>query len=187
MKRFALLISALLLASCIMVEDFGAYWNKGVIDPTLAGHWEVVPDPGYPDDMVRYTFVKKGNEYEVHEQEDKKKGVIHHVKSLDVGPYRFFMTKSSDGLSLLRYEANETTLTVYYPKAEPMWKFIKERFPPSPNLIMENDEILGPMTKVKTLNDDIVKIFASVPKNDDYWVWKATLTKTQPKKSSKSH
>jgi hypothetical protein len=43
MKRhFLPIIAFLLLSSCTEVEDFGAYWGKGVVDPALAGTWKSV-------------------------------------------------------------------------------------------------------------------------------------------------
>ena len=45
-------------ASCNSVEDFGSYWDKGTIDPALAGIWSRAPDPGTAPDPGSYAVVK---------------------------------------------------------------------------------------------------------------------------------
>ena len=38
MKKLCLCVAATLaMVSCIPVDDFGTYWDKGVVDPALEG------------------------------------------------------------------------------------------------------------------------------------------------------
>ena len=47
LKRHLLpLVAFLVLSSCTPVEDFGAYWDKGVVDPALEGRWKKIGIPG---------------------------------------------------------------------------------------------------------------------------------------------
>jgi len=45
-QHAVLLVSVLLLCSCTSVENFGAYWDKGFIDPALEGSWKKIGIPG---------------------------------------------------------------------------------------------------------------------------------------------
>ena len=47
MKRLWVFLAAVvLLSSCTSVDDFGSYWDKGVVDPALAGTWKKISLPG---------------------------------------------------------------------------------------------------------------------------------------------
>ena len=47
MKRlFWPILVVLLSVSCIDVEDFAGYWDKGVRDPALEGRWKKIGLPG---------------------------------------------------------------------------------------------------------------------------------------------
>ena len=40
MKRLWLCVAgSLALTSCVFVNDFGTYWDKGFVDPALEGSW----------------------------------------------------------------------------------------------------------------------------------------------------
>jgi hypothetical protein len=45
-KRFWPILAVLLSVSCIDVEDFAGYWDKGVRDPALEGQWKKLGMPG---------------------------------------------------------------------------------------------------------------------------------------------
>lgn len=47
MRRVILaVLTTLLVSSCTTVESFGAYWDKGILDPALEGTWKKVGLPG---------------------------------------------------------------------------------------------------------------------------------------------
>ena len=51
-RRWPSLVIAGLLASCISVDDFGAYWDKGFVDPALTGTWQKADSPVAEPDAV---------------------------------------------------------------------------------------------------------------------------------------
>src|SRR5262245_30884617 len=68
MKRFVLSLVALLaFSACTPVEDFGVYWDKGLVDPALAGSWKKLGLPGAnPSDIPgpdRWRFTRDGSVY----------------------------------------------------------------------------------------------------------------------------
>jgi hypothetical protein len=47
---------------CIPVEDFGEYWQKGIIDQALEGHWKQL-DVEFRSEENYLSFVKSGDHY----------------------------------------------------------------------------------------------------------------------------
>ena len=70
MKKHLLpVVAILLLSSCTTVDDFGAYWDKGFVDPALEGTWKKIGLPGVKLDSIpgsdKLVFVKDGRSYSV--------------------------------------------------------------------------------------------------------------------------
>ena len=61
------LVDFLILAACTEVVDFGVYWDRGTLDPALAGRWKKIGLPGEPinsipgSDLV--VFTNSGTSY----------------------------------------------------------------------------------------------------------------------------
>jgi hypothetical protein len=62
-----LLLTCLVLVSCIDVRDFGVYWKKGTVDPLLKGNWTADKNP---EECI--AFKNTGDSYRLHP--DKKGG-----------------------------------------------------------------------------------------------------------------
>ncbi|MBW8041752.1 MAG: carboxypeptidase regulatory-like domain-containing protein [Planctomycetes bacterium] len=80
---------------CIPVEDFGEYWEKGIIDPALEGHWKQL-DVEFRSEQNYLSFVKSGDHYvcEVSAaffmpQDMPQVGI--RAKTLTAGKYKFLM------------------------------------------------------------------------------------------------
>jgi hypothetical protein len=60
----AIVLSVLIFwsAGCIPVDDLGGYWDKGVIDPALEGHWKQLGMKFRSEDNY-VSFVKSGEHY----------------------------------------------------------------------------------------------------------------------------
>jgi hypothetical protein len=186
MKRLLPLLAVFLLAACIPVEDFGAYWEKARVDPALAGRWENVPDPDQQEEKVAYNFIKEDQDYRVVGYESGEEKGAYRVKTLDAGPYHFFLASGENDRVLLRYEATDKTLTTYNLRSEPAWLFFKEHFPPADDIKLE-EGMPGPTLKIKVLSEDVIKMLAAIPAGELYWDTAAELVRPQGFRSSQQH
>lgn len=92
-----LILAVILLAGCIDVDDLGAYWDKGTVDPVLEGRWKMTPAPGVDTSSSEgdkyYIFKKTGDHYvleeEVDKAEDDNDDML--VKTLESGGHKFMM------------------------------------------------------------------------------------------------
>ncbi|MHC4982855.1 MAG: hypothetical protein ACYTF6_06765 [Planctomycetota bacterium] len=84
----------LLTGTCIPVEDFGEYWEKGTIDAELEGHWKKMGMEFRSQDEY-VSFVKDGSHYRWistrADAPDRPTGRELAAKTLPVGKHRFLM------------------------------------------------------------------------------------------------
>jgi hypothetical protein len=175
---FALLCAAaLLLASCIPVKDFGAYWEKGTADSALFGKWEEVPKDADDKDIGTFDVTDKSGAYQIDsldEEERKKPDYVPLIaKTLTAGPYTFLMVreeKKKDG-DILRYKVEGDTFQEYALKPEPMAMLLKEKYPDVKNIerpeCKENCWFDG--VRIETLDDEVFKILSEIPDTEEYW------------------
>jgi hypothetical protein len=117
----------------IQVKDFGAYWNKGTIDPGLEGSWNGSWIQSEPNRMgeVFLTYTKKGDHYllKVITVEGQMPEVEIEVKSIKLNQYSFGMLKChekntkavkgkksqkpEESNQLERYSIEKDTLNIY--------------------------------------------------------------------------
>ena len=130
------LFAVLLLASCIRVDDFGVYWDQGVVDSALDGTWQKssagVPGSAPATSPAVLTFTRNGSSHtaradsptpiplvvETHERTSQ--GPVQsrpfEARSLRIGAAMFLMLRDSDGRSsgfLEKYDVQGTTLRAY--------------------------------------------------------------------------
>ena len=133
-KRVLPVVALLFLSSCIEVKDFGAYWDKGFLDPALAGSWKMIGIPGQAlddtpgADMLRFT--KEGAFYslqyinpvdrtlaaDVVAQREKDNEASWAVRTLKIGSHLYFMRRPKEGKpdgNLERYEMKGDVLQEY--------------------------------------------------------------------------
>jgi hypothetical protein len=179
MKRLVVACIALLLVSCIQVDDFGDYWDKATVDPSLVGRWNRVSDANEAKTTGdSWTFTVKNGAYEVQTYVKGKPdddGPIAPVKSLTVGPY-MFLAKGPEQGTILRYKVSGDTVTFYVLDPEAAWAYIQKNFPGESSFYRgdpEDDpndpENIGDPVKIKTFNDETAKILSSIPDTDHYW------------------
>src|SRR5437762_8933249 len=60
-------VALLLLTSCTEVKSFGAYWDKGFVDPAVSGRWRKIAEPGFDlsstPGVDTLLFVRNGSSY----------------------------------------------------------------------------------------------------------------------------
>ena len=181
MKKFMLCIAVFCLAACIPVEDFGAYWDKGIVDHALQGTWEeVTSDPAKKGEM-KITEKDGVDFFESLAEEDKKKDREEiTARSLAAGSYTFLMAVDKSDIAtgkdkdhppikgLIRYDVKDGVFRQYTLNDIPMVAFLKEKYPSAKNIevkkFMSSDSV-----EVKTLDDEAFKILSDIPDTGVFW------------------
>jgi len=156
--RFSFFLACLALMSCIQVEDFGVYWDKGLVDPQLYGAW--LPEKENVSECI--AFAKNANDYTLQLGE----GEALTIRSLLVGKHRFMMMKktrdSQDG-QLIRYTVSRDSFDLYQLNPNEEADF-KKRYPHSA-VDIEN----GTAT-IHMLDKEMLDLIEKVADEPNYWV-----------------
>ena len=189
MKRFCVcLLAVLIQAACIGVEDFGAYWNRGVIDPALEGTWKKIGLPGENRDGIpgpdQWRFTKAGSTYtvyainpldptlapDINEQRRKDSEQGETARSLKIGQSVFLMTTAPPGGGkgrLERYRVQGDTLEQYQVLNGRAVDFLKTRHPEAKNIRGNTSE--GTYVVVETFDDEVFQILSEISDDPGYW------------------
>ena len=148
---FVPLVAFLILAACTEVADFGVYWDRGTLDPALAGRWKKSGLPGEPIDSIPgwdlVVFTNAGASYSLQminpvddpaldaderAQRVKDNDVRFEAKTLRLGRRNFLMVRAGDGSgrgAIERYEIKGDLLEEWwlYPAAAEEWLEAKHR------------------------------------------------------------
>jgi hypothetical protein len=188
MKRLWLcLVAMLALASCINVEDFSVYWDKGVIDPTLAGTWKKVAPPGENPSNIPgpdvWRFTRDAGSYAVQfiepidpkatpDEIERLKADNEHrfsARTLAVGKSRFLMLRDPSGKGMAaaeRYEVQRGTLRMYTP-TEAGLEFLTTKHSTAKNIKANSDG--ARFVAIHTFDDEVFQILSEMADNSAYW------------------
>lgn len=174
MKKL-LILSVLFLSSCIWVDDFGEYWDKGEVDPALEGTW-ALDDGRVPVDKQEssYRFEKSGKEYRfVAIGKNVKDDAIVTVRSIHSKHYHFMMSrKEKAGLQpaqgLVRYAVKKDTLVIYEPHTAYVMEWVKEKHPNSTVLKQSGSGHAG-FVALPKLTPEAIMLLNNVPDEEKYW------------------
>jgi hypothetical protein len=173
----AIVCVSCLLASCISVGDFGTYWDKGTIDPALAGTWSRVPDPATAPDPIpegsKISFVREGTSYTFHDTD----GTTCLVRSMRIGRHAFMMMRRADkpdGI-LLRYDFQTNDLRMYFAHGADMLRFVETRHPGVRNIAKNQGE--GSYAVVKTLDPEAISVLSEMADDPSFWELAAVFRK----------
>jgi hypothetical protein len=197
MKRLCLCVAATLaMVSCIPVDDFGTYWDKGVVDPALEGTWKNIGLPGSsPEEKFGYRelrFTRTGSFYsmnvvgidpsmdpEVLEQVKRRKAGAGNARTLRVGKRRLLMERNRqapfDGI-LTSYEIRGRTLSEYWFQGDAAVEFLRTRHPGAKNIHKNDGE--GEFVVIGTFDDEVFRILSEIADDSTYWVLTARYEKT---------
>lgn len=164
MKQWFLISCLLLLASCMDVDTFGEYWDKGTIDPYIIGKWDLARDRN------KVSIVVSSDNAMYHITYNSQEKYI--AKTLKVGHYTFFMAKETKYRSkisgvIVRYAINDGKVTLYEFDFAALNAFLKTRYP-TQQVIYNTPEGGGSMT-VKVLNEETIQILSEIPDTEQYW------------------
>jgi hypothetical protein len=194
MKKIAFCMALLLLCSCIPVEDFGAYWDKGMIDAALIGKWDEMPaETAAKDNGKKLGAVQvadNGGTYRIDsldKEECRKKDYAPlAARTLKTAGYTFLMAldegadkKAQPSGDLIRYKIEGDLFRQYSLNAGKMDARLKEKYPGAKNIGLPPcaGKCLLNDLRILTLDDETFKILSEVPDTPDFWTLDGTYRK----------
>ena len=95
-------VSVFVLAGCLEVDNLGAKWDEGTVDPALSGEWLMKQTSAESDQNIKnYTFTPMGTtHYNLAPSGDLQDSML--AKTLDVGGMKFLMLKEPDTSSEIK-------------------------------------------------------------------------------------
>lgn len=190
MKRsWPCLVAVLVLSSCISVDDFGAYWDKGFVDPALEGTWEKVDPPGEDIKHIpgprTWRFTRNGSSYaayaihaidptddpEIIAQKRAVNDRYLNARSLRIGKHLFLMQRDPGGQPpglIQRYEIQGTTLREYWIDNDAALNLLNAKHPAAKN-IRKNPTSEGEFVVIGTFDDEVFQVLSEMVDNPTYW------------------
>jgi len=191
MTRHSVLVAyVLLLCACTSVEDFGAYWDKGFVDPALNGSWKKTGLPGEPINSTpgadQVVFKNAGtSSYEMYSinpldstlpadaverrQQDNARPLF--TRTLRIGSYTFLMSRASESKSegiMQRYDIKGDTLNIYYLENGRAVDLLEAKYPNAANIAKNRGE--GRYVVIKTFDDEVFRILTEMTSDQSYWM-----------------
>lgn len=179
LKTLLLSLSIILLTSCIPVDDFGVYWNKGTVDANVTGKWEKM-ERHKKAEYVRIT--DEGGRYRIDTLDKKERAAKDYspilARTLTAGKYTFFMAMDKKhGAAhftpegLVRYEIHHGVLTEYNLVDRRMGKFLSDEFPHARNITAPKcrENCVYDSVKIRKLDAEVVEILAAIPDTKEFW------------------
>jgi len=196
-RTFAVLALGMLVA-CTEVADFGAYWDRGTLDPALAGRWKKIGRPGEPIDSIPgsdlVVFTRTGPSYslqlinpvddpaldpDARAQQVKDNDARFDARTLRLGGRNFLLVRETDGSGkgmIERYEIKGDVLEEWwlYPVAAEEW--MKARHPNARSITRHSD--MGRWVTIETLDDEAAGILIEALKDPSLWILSCSYRKT---------
>lgn len=190
MKRLWPCLAAVIVhASCTGVEDFGVYWDKGIVDPALAGSWKKVGLPGRDSngvpgpDMLRFT--RSGSSYafqainpidqtEAPEDIERQKADNEarlSARTLPIGRHKLLMVRDAAGQgkdAIERYEVQRGTFREYIMNNGAGVEFLATKHPTAKNIRKNTGE--GEYVEIDKFDDEVFQILSEIADNPAYWI-----------------
>lgn len=146
------------LASCIFVKDIGAYWEKGVIDPALAGYW-VNADESHDCS----SFVLAGKSYRVIDNGKKDESLY---RTLQLGDNKFLMVRDPNNKYLLiKYTVSDENFTTYMPDEAKKDDFLRDY--PDSGIIIGSGQFVT--ATIPLLDEKSIEMLQKIADDESYW------------------
>jgi hypothetical protein len=152
------------LAGCLLVEDFGKFWDQGHADIDLVGQWHHTQAS---DNVI---FVKKGNTLVYMDKKSGKTADTTELRTTIYGENKFLLARNNKAKGLFHYTIKGDIFTLYAFKKESRGEFSKFA-QESENLILEDQGV-----RVLLLDDNtMVSLNQSI--KDGLWAPVATMSR----------
>jgi hypothetical protein len=189
MKRFwPYLVAVVALTSCTPVEDFGAYWDKGFIDPALEGSWKKIGLPGEDirnvpgPDMWRFT--KHASSYslqainplddtakpDVIERRKADNERVMSARTLRIANHLFLMQRDDavrPSGRIHRYDVQGEVLHEYSIANGAAVDFLRSKHPAAKNIRKNTGE--GEYVVIGTFDDEVFQVLSEIADDPTYW------------------
>ena len=168
--RTTLLLCLLfLIAGCISVKKFGAYWDSGKPDPTLEGRWDSVrADKG----GAGVSFGADGDIYRMrfdHDTDDQ------FVRTLAVGESTYLMVKKKEGDeggTMIAYVQQGEDLVLFAPNRDKQKDFLK-KYPTIPFVITKTS------FTIEELTPETMKWLIQISSEPEWWIAMQSFKRAQ--------
>lgn len=158
MRVLSIFLLVFSLSGCFIVKDFGAYWDKGIVDADLESKWVNV------NDSKNVLNLKSTDDHYVQD------GTKNTMKTLVIGEHKFMMiidnTNGKNSMNMLvNYEVKDNNLKIYQFKQELYEKIQKEIGDNSYKVKSGKISSLA----ISTLTEDSLKSLEELAKDRKYW------------------
>ncbi len=175
LKLFTVLACLFLLNSCINVKDFGEYWNAGIVDDALVGHWEHTVRRKAP---IEITKGKDGLLKLEYKTQDK---IYNQVKTLYINGTTFLMMKEKPkdkGGILWAYVLQDDYLAFFIPDKERRREKLSGFS--SPGIDVDTN-----VPTIAVLNDESMKVMEKIVAIPNLWVEYNKYKRAKPEEPQK--
>jgi hypothetical protein len=189
----------LILAACTEVTDFGIYWNRGTLDPVLAGRWKKTGLPGEPIDSIPgsdlVVFTKSGAFYSVQminlvddpaldpdarAERVKDNDERFAAKTLRISNRNLLMVRGGDGTGdgmIVRYEIKGDVLEEWWLFHAAAEEWLEAKHPNVAGIRRDTD--MGHFVTIEKLDDEVVGILSETLKDPSLWILSCRYRKTR--------
>ena len=188
-RRLLPVVVLLLFSSCIPVGDFGVYWDKGVVDPTLEGTWKKIGIPGEDVDATpgadQLRFTKDGQSYswqainpldstlsdDAAAQRRKDNEARWALRTLKIGNHLFFAARGPEGNRggmLNRHQGQGDFLLEDTIENGAAVDFLETKHPTARNIHKNKAE--GRYVVIDTFDDEVFQILSEISDDAAFWV-----------------
>lgn len=144
----------------MIVENFGIYWDKGVVDPALEGNWQ-------NSDGECMQYIKANNHYAI-----KNENIT--IKTLPLKNSTYMMMKEPKSHSLYKYTIDDNKLTLYGPNKNNKEEYLKQYS--NPNIELDDYTVT-----ITTLDTSVIDLLGEIGNQPNFWKTQMIFTKqTQP-------
>ncbi len=174
--RYLILLLFTLCMGCFEVDDPSEQWESGIIDPILAGKWNVdlVAESRKVDDFS-FEFLQEDSVYLVKNLKEPKESPVQ-ARSFIHDGFSFLLVFNPRQKQTLffPYQSTAQGINVYIPNKQ-MGKTLQQHFPN--RVYYKNTGIVG-MNHVTTLDDDFLDQMTKLTTDPSQWAI-AKMTKRQ--------
>lgn len=163
LRTIAIMLLLFPLTGCFVVDDFGAYWKNGRLDPKLEGKWMDMTTKG------SIILIRHDDYYHYGNMNDETV-----IKTLMLDGASYLMMRNNDGQAMFRYTVDSDRLIVYIPNPGKKLEFDTKYVNKIENIVVEEEGY-----RVTTLTEEVVDALRMLGRDKGYWIQQMILMKQE--------